>query len=87
MRNAAEVNDRVDVVKQRTPIDRLREIGVLYHFDAPVKRRLRRSSHRGTNRMTVGGERRHHGTADEARCAGDEHALKGTRLLRCHDRR
>jgi hypothetical protein len=73
MRDAREMDHRIDVVDEWRPINRAEEVLVLHDFNAARKVWHGRSSHRGTHLMAVGGQSFDHRPANEARCASDEH--------------
>jgi hypothetical protein len=72
MRKSSEMNDRINAIDERTPVDRLPEVGVLHDFDAAAQWRVWRPPDGGANRMAVGGKRGNHGPANKAGCTGDE---------------
>ena len=71
MGNAGEMNDLIDALQQRLPVEHFRQIRMLHHFDAVGERQMR-PPHRRAHRVAVARQGRDHGTADEAGCAGDQ---------------
>lgn len=49
VRDAGKMDDVVDAVEKRPPIERLHQIGMLDHFDAVGKRKWQLPPHRGTD--------------------------------------
>jgi hypothetical protein len=74
MRNAGKMDDLIYSLEQRSPVEGLRQIRMLHHFDASREGRLRRPPHGRAEREPALRKSRYHGTADEARCAGYQHA-------------
>ena len=73
MGDAGEMNDLIDVLQQRLPVERFRQIRVLHHFDAVGKRQMR-PPHCRAHRVAVACQGRDYGAADETGCAGDQDA-------------
>ncbi len=73
MGDAGEMNDLIDALQQRLPVECFRQIRMLHHFD-PVGERQMRSPHCRAHRMAVSGQGGDHGTADETGGAGDQDA-------------
>jgi len=74
MSDAGEMHDLIDIAEIRRPVEGLREIRMLHHFDAGRKVCVRRPPHGGAHRAARSREGRHHCAADEARGAGDQNA-------------
>src|ERR1700734_630839 len=70
------MNDLIDALQQWLPVECLRQIRVLHHFDARGERQ-KRPSHGSAHRVAISRQGRDHGTADETGCAGDQHAAHG----------
>src|ERR1700690_1483832 len=73
--NAGQVDDDVYSVEQRTPVDRIGQIGVHDYFDVGAERRLRFRPRGGANQVSVFAKGRYHGTAEKARGAGYQNAV------------
>jgi len=72
MCDTGEMDDPIDAVEQRGPVERLRQIRMLHDLDAWGERRLRRMPH-GRAHPTAGlRESADHGAADESRGAGHQ---------------
>ena len=74
MRDAGEMNDLIDTLEIRLPIEGLRQIRMLHHLDAGGEGRLRRPPHGGADCAVGLCECGHHRTADESGSAGDQDA-------------
>src|ERR1700735_3649899 len=72
--NAGQVDDDVYSVEQRTPVDRVGQIGVHDYFDVGAERRLRLGPRGGANQVSVFNKGRYDGTAQKARGAGHQNA-------------
>ena len=71
--NAGEMNDLIDAVQQRLPVERFRQIRMLHHFDAIGERQMR-PPHCRAHGVAVLRQGRDNGIADEAGGAGDQDA-------------
>ena len=81
--NAGEMNDLIDAVQQRLPVECLRQIRMLHHFDAIGERQMRPPNCRA-HRVTIARQSLDYGAADEAGCAGDQDAAHAAAPLeRC----
>jgi len=69
--DAGKVDDLIDAVEQRPPVDRFRQIRVLHDLDAGAKRRSR-TPHGGAHVMADVRQRPDGGAADKARGSGDQ---------------
>src|SRR5580700_1938791 len=73
MGDAGEMNDLIDALQQRLPVERFRQIRMPHHFDAVGKRQMR-PPHRRAHRVAVSRQGGDYGAADETGCAGDQDA-------------
>ena len=72
---AGEVHDRVDVGKERHPVDRRRQVGVAHDLDTDRKIEWSEAPPRGCPYLVPAGcQRNDQGTADKSRGAGDENS-------------
>ena len=73
VRDAGQVNHRLDVSEQRAPFDRARQIRYRNHLDRP-REYIRWLPHRRSHGVSRVGKFGDQGASDEARCAGYKYA-------------
>jgi len=77
MRDARKMNDLIDSVEQRPPIDYLCQVCMMHHFDVVGERWVRRLPHGGANIASPARECCDNCATDEAGCSGYQYAAHG----------
>ena len=71
VRDAGQMDHRLDPLEQRAPFDRTGQVGDRHHLDV-AREYIRRLPHRRAHGISEPRQLRDQRASDEARCAGDE---------------